>query len=102
MISGVSQNTIRKPQNLTMTLAFVVDEESPAQYLFLINGVVAFKTTEGLKKYLAQFPRESKLTWAPGCLRRGNEPLLESEKEMNSFRRFCKDSGINFVLVPSG
>ncbi len=37
----------------------------------------------------------------PGCKRMGGEPLLTSEEEMEQFRRFCEQKGVNFVLLPS-
>lgn len=99
---ALSQKTERKPETLTMTLAWIADAGEPEQYVFVINGVVAYKTVEGLKKYLMDLPEGSTLTWAPGCSREGNEPLLDSQEEMKKFKDFCKSKGIKFVLVPSG
>jgi len=91
-----------KPENLTMTLAWIADAGEPKPYVFVINGVVAYKTVAGLKKYLKDLPKDSTLTWSPGCRRLGNEPLLGSKVEMKKFKDFCKTNGIKFVLVPSG
>jgi hypothetical protein len=91
-----------KAENLTMTLILVADTGEPKQYVFVINGAVAYKTLDGLKNYLKGIPRGSSLTWAPGCCRNGNEPLLGSEEEMKKFREFCESIGIKFTLVPSG
>ncbi len=91
-----------KPGNLTMTLVWVADAGEPKQYVFVINGVVAYKTLEGLKKYFKGLPKDSTLTWSPGCCRIGNEPLLGSQEEMEKFIEFCKSIGIRFILVPSG
>ena len=93
---------VRKPENLTMTLAWIADAGEPRQTVFVINGVVAYKTVEGLREYLKDLPKGSTLTWSPGCCRLGNEPLLGSEDEMEKFKDFCKSNGIHFVLVPSG
>ncbi len=89
-----------KPEKLTMTLAWVADAGEPKQYVFVINGVVAYKTLDGLKKYLKDIPKDSTLTWAPGCRQGG--PLLSSKDEMKKFKDFCKLQGIKFTLVPSG
>jgi hypothetical protein len=97
-----AEETKRKPENLTMTLAHIADAEKPSQYVFVINGVVAFRTVGGLKKYLKDLPRDSTLTWAPGCCVLGGEPLLGSKKEMKEFSEFCKSAGLTFVLVPAG
>lgn len=99
---GLAQNAMPKTENLTMTLARVADAGEPKQYVFVINGVVAYKTLDGLKKYLNGIPSGSSLTWAPGCCRNGNEPLLGSDEEMKQFQEFCKSVGIKFTLVPSG
>ena len=63
---------------------------------------VAYKTLDGLKNYLKDIPRESTLTWSPGCERFGNEPLIGSQEEMAAFMKFCDSIGIKFILVSSG
>lgn len=92
----------QQPENLTLTLAFVADAGKPRQYIFVVNGVVAYKSIDGLKKYLKDLPKGSTITWAPGCGRMGDEPLLNSQKEMKKFKEFCESIGIKFILVPSG
>jgi hypothetical protein len=47
-------------------------------------------------------PPGAVLEWSPGCLRRGNEPLLSSEEELENFKRFCAEHGVEFILHPSG
>lgn len=102
ILPAFAQDVQRKPENLTMTLAWIADAGEPMQYVYVINGVVAYKTVDGLKKYLKSLPKDSTLTWAPSCSRMGGEPLLDSEEEMKKFREFCESAGIKFVLVPSG
>ena len=97
-----AQDAKPRPENLTMTLAWIADAGEPKQYVFVINGVVAYKTLDGLKNYLKDIPKGSSLTWAPGCGRIGNEPLIGSADEMKNFKEFCESTGINFTLVPSG
>ena len=92
----------RQPENLTLTLAFVADAGESKQYVFVVNGIVAYKTIDGLKKYLSDLPKGSTITWAPGCRRSGEEPLLNSQEEIKKFKEFCEAIGIKFVLVPSG
>lgn len=100
--TGAALEDTRKPRELSMALLFVSDGEEGGKHLFLINGTVAFKTVKGLKNHLSGQPWGSRLSWAPGCLRYGNEPLLNSEAEMKNFKEFCKSIGIHFVLIPSG
>jgi hypothetical protein len=97
----LAQEVRRKPETLSMTLAWIADVGEPKQYVFVVNGVVAFKTLDGLKKYLKDLPEGSALTWAPGC-RQGGGPLLGSPEEMKGFKAFCESAGIKFTLVPSG
>lgn len=99
---ALAQEAMPKPENLTMTLAWVADAGEPKQHVFVINGVVAYETLDGLKKYLKGIPKGSSLNWAPGCCRIGNEPLLGSNEEMKKFQEFCESVGIKFTLVPSG
>lgn len=100
--TGAALEDTRNPRELSLALLFVSDAKEAEKHLFLINGTVAFKTVKGLENYLSGQPQGSKLTWAPGCLRFGNEPLLNSETEMKKFEEFCKSTGIHFVLIPSG
>jgi hypothetical protein len=100
--SSFAQDAKPKPENLTMTLAWIADAGEPAQYVFVINGVVAYKTLDGLKKYLKDIPKGSSLTWAPDCCRIGKEPLVGSQEDMKAFKDFCDSIGIKFTLVPSG
>ena len=98
----LAQDAGPKPEELTMTLAWVADAGEPKQHVFVINGVVAYKTVDGLKRHLQGVPKGTRLTWAPGCGRIGGEPLLASQEELQKFREFCESHGITFVLVPSG
>ena len=100
--SSLAEEVKRKPENLTMTLAIIADAGEPRQYVFVVNGVVAYKSIDGLKNYLKDVPVGSTLTWSPGCCRTGGEPLLSSEQEMTKFKEFCKSIDLKFVLVPSG
>lgn len=102
LASALAQDAKPKPEDLTMTLAWIADAGEPKQYVFVINGVVAYKTLDGLKKYLKDIPKGSSLTWAPGCCRIGNEPIIGSAEEMKKFKEFCESIGIKFTLVPSG
>ncbi len=101
-LSAVAQDKKRDPEALTLTQAMVADSGASRQYVFVINGVVAFNTVDGLKKHLKNLPTGSTLTWAPGCVRRGGEPLLDSQAEMTKFKEFCDSIGIKFILVPAG
>ena len=82
-------------------LKLVYVGEAPEEFLFVV-GNCGFRTVEALKAFLARLPAGTRLTWSPGCIRMGGEPLLSSEEEMEEFRRFCLERGIDFVLVPSG
>jgi len=91
-----------QPENLTLTLAMIADAGRPIQYVFVINGVVAYRTLDGLENHLKNLPKGSSLTWAPGCCRIGQEPLINSQEEMKKFKEFCAGIGIKLVIVPSG
>lgn len=102
IFSAVAQDLKQKPESLTMTLAWIADSTESNQYIFVINGAVAYKTVDGLKKHLKDLPKGSTLTWSPGCCRIGHEPLLSNQDDMKKFKEFCESIGIKFVLVPSG
>lgn len=102
LLPALAEEVKRQPEKLTLTQAWIADAGEPKQYVFVINGVVAYKTVDGLKNYLKDLPEDSTLTWAPGCCRIGGELLLGSEEDMMKFREFCDSIGIKFILVPSG
>ena len=89
-----------EPATHEMSLVYIFESDTP-EYVFVI-GQAGFKTVAALKGYLATLPRGSGLKWAPGCKRMGGEPLLSSEREMEDFRAFLKEHGIELELVPSG
>jgi hypothetical protein len=85
-----------------LELVLIEDSDSDRRdYIFLI-GSIGFRTVEGLKSFVARMPAGSLLEWSPGCLRWGNEPLLSSTEEMEDFRRFCAEHGVEFIIHPSG
>ena len=90
-------------QKLTMSLAYVADSGVEKQkYVIVINGSLAFISTEGFMEYVGKLPAGTELTWAPGCCRTGNEPFLSSEVDMGKLQKFLSDRKVKFVLVPSG
>lgn len=68
-----------EPPVYEMKLVFV--GEAPVEYLFVV-GNSGFRTVDALKTFLSGLPVGATLTWNPGCVRFGNEPLLSSEHEM--------------------
>lgn len=93
-----------QPPVYTMQLIWLADGDNnqrDGEYIFLI-GDVGFKTVSGLKNFVASLPRGSRLEWSPGCLRRGGEPLLSSAEELEDFKSFCAERGVEFILHPSG
>ena len=83
-------------------LQLVAIFETPeTEFVFVIGGS-GFKTVAGLKDFLASRPRGTTLKWSPGCVRIGAEPLLSSDADMEDFKAFCAEHGIDFILVPSG
>lgn len=71
------------------------------EYIFVI-GESGFRTVASLKEFLGSRPKGTEITWAPGCVREGKEPLLSSDEEMDAFREFLEKKGLQFNLIPSG
>lgn len=85
-----------------MELIWVQDGEGDrGEYVFAV-GALGFKGVQRLKDFVALLPAGAILEWSPGCLRRGNEPLLSSGEELEDFRKFCQEHGVEFILHPSG
>jgi len=89
-----------EPVKRELQLIYVFDEPK-TEFIFVI-GQSGFKSVASLEKHLETWAPGSELTWAPGCLRFGGEPLLSSEEEMRAFRAFLDARRIKFTLVPSG
>ena len=89
------------PIKYVMSLAHIFEDKS-TEYVFVVNGVVGFKTVASLEEFVGRMPPDSILEWSPGCLRFGNEPLLSSQADMNDFKAYCESKHVKFVLVPSG
>jgi hypothetical protein len=104
LVASLAYSADKKPIEAVLTLVVVADsvKTDGPEYVFVVNGAVAYRTVDGLKKYIQRLPKGSTLTWEPGCMRFGGEPLLSSAEEMESFKVFCESCGITFVLVPSG
>lgn len=98
--SASAESRAEPPPAYEMKVVYLFDPPEP-EILFVI-GNSGFRTVESLKNFLASVPQGTKLTWAPGCIRTGKEPLLSSDYEMDEFKRFCLEHGIDFVLIPSG
>ena len=101
-IALMAQTADPQPQAVKYRLELVyIFESNVTEFIFVI-GNSGFKSVSSLKRFIASLPPDSMLEWAPGCERLGNEPLLSSEADMKSFRRFCELCRIQFILVPSG
>ena len=89
-------------QKLTMSLAYIADSGVEKQkYVIVINGSLAFMSTEGFLEYVGKLPAGTELTWAPGCCRIGNEPFLSSEVDMGKLQKILSDRKVIFIRVPS-
>jgi hypothetical protein len=88
------------PPKYRMELVYIF-ESHQTEFIFVI-GNAGFKSVASLKRHLSGLPPGAILEWAPGCMRLGGEPLLSSEPEMESFKAFCLERNINFVLIPTG
>ena len=88
------------PPKHRMELVYIFEAGS-TEFIFVI-GNVGFKSVAALKDFVGNLPHGSTLEWAPGCMRFGGEPLLSSAQELEEFKAFCAERGINFILVPSG
>lgn len=90
------------PIKYRIELIYISDtDKAQPEYIFVI-GNSGFKSVNSLKKFIETLPPETTLEWAPDCERFGDEPLLNSEKEMSDFKAFCEKRKIKFILRPSG
>jgi hypothetical protein len=97
-----TKEKIRKPENLTITIAIIADAKSKPKHAIVINSSLIFLTLKGFKKYLSNLPKNSKITLSPDCSRIGNEPIINSKKSMDSFKEFCKENELLLKILPSG
>lgn len=89
-----------QPPAYELELIYLFDRPE-TEFIFVV-GNSGFRTVESLRGFLATRPAGTTLRWNLGCMRLGGEPLLSSETDMESFVAFCREHGIDFVLVTSG
>ncbi len=89
-------------QAYQMSLVWMVDADTPREFIFVVNGAVGYRTVAALKHSISSFPPGSTLTWAPSDARIGGEPLLSSPEDMKKFAAFCKSAKVKLVIVPGG
>lgn len=85
-----------------MEIVWMADADGDKREYVFVVGSVGFKTVEAFKRFIAGLPAGAILEWHPGCRRMGDEPLLSSSEEMEDFKRFCAEHGVEFILHPSG
>jgi hypothetical protein len=88
------------PKPITYELRIAQYEDTyrkTPQYVYLF-GDVAYRSLDGVKKFISIIPKGSIIEWRPGCM--GPRPLSESEED--ELKAFCETKGIKFVHVPSG
>jgi hypothetical protein len=101
LLSGAAvAQSAEDPPQYDLQLVYLFDGPE-TEFLFVI-GNTGFRSVAALREFLASRPAGTTLRWSPGCIRMGGEPLLSSDSEMDEFREFCREHGIEFVLVPSG
>jgi hypothetical protein len=90
------------PQAYTMSTVCFSDTIATKrpEWIFIIGGT-AYRSLDALKERITHLPTGSTLTWDPGCIRIGGEPLTSAE-DLQAFEAHCKTHGIRFVRVPSG
>lgn len=88
------------PVKVELKLVHIFEGAEP-RHIFVV-GDSGFASVESLKTFLSTLPPGSEITWAPGCMRFGKEPLLSSEKDLEAFTLFLKRKGISLILIPSG
>jgi hypothetical protein len=62
-------------------------------------GGSAYTSFEELKAAITKLPKDTQITWSPGCWLIGGEPLQTHWKE---FSVLCEKQGIILVVIPSG
>lgn len=83
-----------------LKLIYIFEGQEP-EFIFTV-GNTGFKSVESLKQFLGNLPPGSQITWSPGCLRMGKEPLLSSERELKEFLKYLEEKGLKLNVIPSG
>jgi hypothetical protein len=100
-ILGHSQASEPKPMKVTLErLYYAATLGQNTEYVFIM-GNAAYRSVDELKKGVLAYPKGSQITWSPGCMVSGGEPL-QTEKERSDFESFCKKQNVTLVIVPSG
>jgi hypothetical protein len=99
--SVAAQGFDEEPLKYKMERVVIFEEDKPAQYVFVLNGSVGFKSVMTLRAFIAKMRPGSIIEWRPPCDVMGEEPL-RTEQEIKDFEAFCKSKKVKLVLLPSG
>jgi hypothetical protein len=92
------------PPTYRMETVYIFETETAGSTpeSIVVVGNSGFRSKTALERFVSSLPKGAVLEWAPGCKRLGGELLLSSEKDLESFRAFCRKHGVTFILHPSG
>ena len=88
------------PFTCAITLARFADPKEPKPWVIILN-TIAYRDLDGLKAGLDLLPAGTVVTWEPGCLRMGGEPLVSPE-ETAELTRYCAARGLVLKIIPAG
>ena len=76
--------------------------ESPKTEAIMVVGNSGFRSVKTLESWLAVLPEGTTLELDMSCESLGVEPLVNSDEEMNAFKKFCEEHHINLIIHPAG
>ena len=100
---GAEEPKASAPPKYRMDVVYMLEtasSEAPPESIIVV-GNFGFRSVAALKRFLAGLPQGAVVEWTPGCVRLGGE-LLSSVEELEDFRKFCKQEGIELVIHMSG
>lgn len=97
---GLEKSSPLLPIVYPMKFVYIFEGDKPEIIIVVGNG--GFKSIASLKNWAKNLPSGTTIEFDMSCRRLGIEPLINSEKEMDDFKDFCKQHNINLVIRPAG
>jgi hypothetical protein len=104
ILSSDSKQEIEKAtlSPIVYSMKFVYVFEENKSEIIIVVGNAGFKSIASLKNWAKNLPSGTTIEFDMTCRRLGSEPFVNSEKEMDDFKDFCKQHNINLAIRPAG
>jgi len=100
LTAALAEEAAPAPGAYQIKIVYLFESEPPEAIFVMGNS--GFRSVAALKDWVKNLPAGSTLKFDMSCENLGVEPLVNSEEEMNDFKKFCDQHQINLIIHPAG